>query len=108
MDNELPIEEIRRRALHEELCSLLGSGYVYFNAPSGLKYPCIRYAISAMDQRYADNILYKHKLCYTLTLIEHDITSDLYLRILEHFQCASFVQKYDADNLHHTVIRLYY
>lgn len=108
MNNDISPLELHRRKMHKELCELLGSKNVYFNPLSGMKYPCIRYTTSSVDTKFADNVAYKNKPCWTLTLIEHDVTSDLYLRIMSHFQYCTFVQKYNADNLHHTVLRLFY
>lgn len=106
MDEMLSDFEIRRRALQAKLEMLLGSKYVYFNVPAHMNHPCIKYKLASVSPLFADNLQYKHRYSWDLTLIEHDKTSDLFKRIMEYFKTCSFGTDYDVDNLHHTVLRL--
>lgn len=108
MQENLSNLEQGRRKLHQELIDLLGSDHVYYNAPNGMEYPCIRYALSNANPVFADNGIYKMHHSYTVTLIEYDVTSDLFDRIMRHFHYCTFGQKYDAEGLHHTVLTIIY
>lgn len=92
-----------RIELQEALEDFLGSRNVYYQPPETikLKYPCILYEKSRVQQVYADNITYlKHKN-YELTLIYRDADSTLPDDILDYFQGISFDRAYKADNLYH-------
>lgn len=99
-----------RLNLHEELCELLGSRNVYFQPPESLKmhYPCIRYSLSGMDQRRANDGLYKTMNRYEVTVIDSDPDSDIYKRLLNHFPMCNFDRPYIADNLNHFTLTIYY
>lgn len=92
-----------RIELQEALEDFLGSRNVYYQPPESikLKYPCILYDKSRVQQVYADNVTYlKHKN-YELTLIYRDADSTLPDDILDYFQGISFDRSYKADNLYH-------
>ena len=92
-----------RIELQEALEDFLGSRNVYYQPPESikLKYPCILYEKSRVQQVYADNVTYlKHKN-YELTLIYRDADSTLPDEILDYFQGISFDRAYKADNLYH-------
>ncbi|MBQ0088974.1 MAG: hypothetical protein KBT27_06550 [Prevotellaceae bacterium] len=108
MAEELSDFEKRRRALQTKLEMLIGNNHVYFNAPSRLEYDCIKYKLSSVQTRHADNLPYHYGYYWDLTLIERNKTSDLFKRIIDYFKTCSFGTSYDADNLHHTVLRLYF
>lgn len=99
-----------RLELHEELCELLGSRNVYFSPPESTKmlYDCIRYRMSGVAQHYADNASFKNTNRYEIITISSDPDSDLYLKILGHFQMCKFENSYVANNLIHNVLTLYY
>lgn len=99
-----------RLKLQEELCSLLGSRNVYFQPPESfkMKYPCIRYTKSDIDAKNADDRKYKVTNKFELVVIDPDPDSALPELILEHFQMCSFGRAYQADNLNHTILYLYY
>jgi hypothetical protein len=100
----------RRLKLHEELCEVLGNRNVYYQPPSSvyLKYPCIKYTKSGIDNRKADNKSYKLTSKYELILIVPNPDSDIVDEILAHFQMCSFDRWYAADGLNHYVFTLYY
>lgn len=97
-----------RLELHEILCGILGSDYVYYRQPSsGLQYPCIKYELAGKDPRYADNQPYINPKRWTLTVIDEDPDSDIPER-LEKIHYCEFDRQYQADNLNHFVYTLYY
>lgn len=100
----------RRLELHEKFCELLGSRYAYFQPPENLKmnYPCIKYSRSGIDQRYADNLLYKNMDRYEVIVVDFDPDSKISTYILNTFPMCRFDRNYISDNLHHTVFTLYY
>ena len=96
--------------LHEELCEILGSRNVYFQPPESFKmsYPCVRYSISGVDSKCANDAIYYNTIRYKLVVIDRDPDSEIYNLILNHFPMCSFDTAYTADNLYHYVLTLYY
>lgn len=100
----------RRLLLHEELCEILGSRNVYFQ-PEGtvkMKYPCIRYTRDRGLHVRADNKTYIYRQAYQLIYISNDPDNDIVDKLIEHFSEISFIRNYQADNLNHDVLTLYY
>ena len=99
-----------RLDLHEELCTLLGSRYVYFQPPSTvkMKYPCIRYSSDGVDVRHANNRVYKNIKRYEGVVIDSNPDSVIADNILAHFEMCSLGSPYIADNLNHFPFTLYY
>lgn len=99
-----------RLQLHEDLWAILGTKNVYFNPPASVRmsYPCIRYKLGGMDTKHAANKIYKKTKKYEITVIDHDPDSEIYNKLLEHFEMISFDRSYVADNLYHFVLTLYY
>ena len=99
-----------RLKLHEELCSILGTRYVYFQSPgkSGMVYPCIKYSHSGVNTTRANDKIYNAVNRYELTVIDQNPDSEIYKKILEHFSRCSYDSGYIADNLNHDVLTLYY
>lgn len=99
----------RRLELHTILVDILGSRYVYFQPPESIKlnYPCIVYARSSADSKYADNRLYLHKKKYTVTVIEKNPDSAIPDKIAQLPLCK-FDRHFASSNLNHDVYTLYY
>ena len=99
-----------RLQLHEELCEILGSRYVYYNPPESVKmsHPCIRYSLSGVDQKNANNNSYMRKKRYEITVIDLNPDSDIFEKILDNFEMCSFDRSYRSDNLNHFTLTLYY
>ena len=97
-----------RLKLHEEFLGILN--YAYFNPPESKKmnYPCVRYYLSAIDVKHADDRAYKCKNRYTVLVITPDPDDDYHIRILEHFPMCSYERSYNSNNLVHHVLNLYY
>lgn len=100
----------RRLELHEKLCEVLGSRYVYFQPPESvhLHYPCIIYSLSDVNQIYADDITYLHKNRYMVTIVDEDPDSAIHEDVMEAFKLCSFDRAYTSDNLNHFVLTLYF
>lgn len=88
---------------------MLGSRNCYYDPPSILKYPCIKYEKSKPLIRYSDNIDYNTLQSWVITIIDPNSDSDVPKRLKEHFKryCV-FDREYPADNLRHFVYTLYY
>lgn len=100
----------KRLELQSKLEEILGTKNVYFQPPETMKlhYPCIIYNKYAYPTRYADDIVYKAKQSYTVTVIDHDPDSDIAYRIQKAMQYCRIENFYRSNNLNHTKIILYY
>lgn len=97
----------RRLQLSDFLHTLCDN--VYFQEPpnTGMKYPCILYAIDDEVVRHGDNRPYIKTDRYLVTTISRDPDSTLWRQITD-LPGSSFVRRYTADNLIHTVINLHF
>jgi hypothetical protein len=100
----------QRLDLNDELVSLLGSTNVYFQPPATLKmkYPCIVYNISDINSQYADNRTYANCRRYTVTIIDANPDSNIPEDMLDAFPYCTYDRHFTAENLHHSVLTLYY
>lgn len=100
----------RKLNLQEELCNILGSRFVYFNPPESVKlnYPCVKYSLSGIDSKRANDRVYRHTNRYEVTVIDYDPDSTIHETILTTLPMCSFDRGYVADNLYHKVLTLYY
>lgn len=96
--------------MHEEFCTILESKNVYYNPPEKLKmnYPCIKYSLSGIDHKRANDKNYKNTNRYEVIVIDYDPDSMIHENILMHFPMCRFDRGYIADELYHKVITLYY
>jgi hypothetical protein len=99
----------QRLDLQKLLIELLGSSNVYFQPPSTLvmQYPCIVYNRSSENVNFADNIPYKHKKRYQLTVIDVDPDSDIPSKV-GNLPTCSFERFFALDNLNHDVYNLFF
>lgn len=99
-----------RLILHEELCKILGSRNVYFNPPETvkMKYPAIRYSLSGVDLAHANDKIYKNTNQYSITVIDENPDSKIYVDIMKHFSMCRPSGPYLADGLNHFPLTLYY
>ena len=99
-----------RLELHEELCEILGSRNVYFQAPSSVKmqYDAIRYELSDKYLKRANNKIYQNTNQYSGVVITRDPDTTIPDEILSHFEMCSFGRPYTSDNLNHYPFTLYY
>lgn len=98
-----------RIELHQELVTLLGSDNVYFQPPASIQmhYDAIIYNRRSIDNRYANNSVYKQNHSYELVAIYEDPDSDLPIK-LSQFPMCKHDRHYVADNLNHDAFTLYY
>ena len=99
-----------RLGLHEELVSVLGTRYVYFQPPESVKmnYPCIVYEKQGVNSYYADDAHYIDRTRYNITVIDKDPDSEIAERVFRHFKQCSYDRRYIADNLNHDVLTILY
>jgi hypothetical protein len=99
-----------RLALHEELCTLLGSRYVYYQPGTNtkMKYPCIVYRRGDIEPRYANDMTYVCRERYTLTVVSGDPDNEIADKLLSHFRLITYTNRYLSDNLYHDTLELYY
>lgn len=100
----------RRLLLHEEFCKILESRNVYFQPPQSvlMNYPCIRYSFGEPEQRYANNMNYKHTKRYDGVIIDRNPVSIYQELISNSFSMCRFGKPYVADNLNHFPFTIYY
>lgn len=97
-----------RLELHEILEDLLGNKNVYFQPPESIKmsYPAIRYNLSDIDIRKADNITYKTKRRYTIILMHKNPDNDIVDKMVNFGM--SFDRFYTSDGLNHYAFSYFY
>lgn len=99
----------RRIELSDILNGIAGVKKAYFQPPETdkLKYPCIVYRFRSIDTVHANDIPYKNKDCYQITIIDRNPDSQIRQWFMSQPLCR-FDRHYTADNLHHWVFVLYY
>lgn len=99
----------RRLALHELLCTTLGSRHVYYQPPESVKlvYPCIIYFRSDLPHRPADDLAYLHTREYEITVIDEDPDSDIVERVSKLPRCR-FGRHYTSERLNHDTFTIIY
>ena len=100
---------VRRLELQTLFVSLMENENVYFQPPSNLnmKYPALRYELSDLNNRHANNAVYAQKKAYKITLIDEDPDS-IYVSKISKLPKCRFDTFYTADDLNHWVFTLYY
>lgn len=98
-----------RLDLQTEFERILGRKNVYFDPPESIKmnYPAIRYSRAKIQNRFADNSVYKQDNRYEVIAIYKDPDSDLPVKISQLPMCSHDAH-YVVDNLHHDRFTLYY
>ena len=102
----LELDKRLREILQEET----GQVNLYFQPPEGFKltYPCIIYKKDTGDHMFADNSVYQFTQAYQLTFISKNPDNTVVERILKEFKWAKYGRSYQAENINHDVIILYY
>lgn len=95
--------------LHKILCEVLGSKNVYFQPPESvkMKYPAIVYSLSRIENRNANNSVYKQNNAYDVILIDSDPENETVNRISRLPLCR-FDRYYVSNNLNHYAFTLYF
>lgn len=99
-----------RLSLQNELECILKSEEVYFQPPANIcmSYPAIVYRRSVNRTTWGDNRIYRNGNHYLLTVIDTNPDSDIFERVLTHFEYIRPERTYIADGLYHHVLDLYY
>lgn len=81
---------------------------VLFQPPAGekLKYPCITYRLSDIDQLFADNSNYRNQHCYEITIISNNPDSK-HVGTFERLSKCRFLRHYSEDVLNYWVFRFW-
>lgn len=82
---------------------------VYFQPPETvkLKYPCIIFHLSKLEDDRADNLPYSHWFKYTAKVIDRDPFSKIASRLVDGIRYCSSDRMYTYDNLYHRVLTIY-
>lgn len=99
-----------RLELHEELCAVLGTRNVYFQAPESVRmqYDAIRYKLDGKNLKHANDKIYLNTNKYEGVVITRDPDTAIPDKLLAHFKMCGFGRPYTADNLNHYPFTLYY
>ena len=99
-----------RLKLHEELCEILENRNAYFNPPESVKldYPCIKYSLSGVNVKRANDQVYNSTNRYEVIVIDRDPDNPIGNKMLSRFPMCSFDRQYKSDNLNHFVYTIYY
>lgn len=83
---------------------------VYFQPPrdTRMEYPCIKYELSKIRLRHANNKVYNHKKRYTVTYITKDPDDPIIEAMFYIFPQISWDTQYKSNNLYHNVYELYF
>lgn len=81
---------------------------LYFQPPSGyrLKYPCIVYSESRIQNRHANDKVYLQHPFYTVTVIDRDPDSKLKTAVSVLPKCA-YDRSFISDGMYHTTFTIY-
>lgn len=96
-----------RKELQSKLEELLGSRNVYYQAPSKMEYPCIKYSKKKPDTKHANNKVYFRLNYYELIVIDRKPDNPVIEKLLELPYCT-YDRHYTGDNLNHDVLTIYF
>ena len=103
------MRERNRLALHEKLCTILGSRNVYHDPPSTIhmNYPCIVYKRSPESPRYADNKRYIIWYPWDVQIISKDPDFSLFDTFLKYLNSwfDEWVFEYDSDTISSVILK---
>lgn len=95
-----------RLKLHSLLQSF-GCPNIYYQAPSSLKYPCIKYEKDKIINTHADSMIYKQDDRYSITIMSKNV-DDILINKVSTIPGISYDRSYTSDNIYHTVFELHY
>jgi hypothetical protein len=95
----------QRLQLHSILKAITTN--VYFQPPSTMAYPCIKYQLDTGRTEFADNIPYRDSKRYQVTIIDSNPDSLIPDKVKALPTCT-FNRFFVADNLNHFVYTLYF
>lgn len=87
----------------------LGISHVYFQPPPEftMVYPCVTYQISNAATQFADNIPYRYKKRYQITVIDRDPDSAIPDKVATLPQCI-FDRHFATDGLNHDIFIIWF
>lgn len=97
-----------RLALHDLLSSIAGKN-VYYQPPSNItmKYPCVVYNRSRINNIHADDSVYYQNNRYDITVISRDSEEPIIDKVSK-LQTCSYDRSYTQDNLYHTTFNIFF
>lgn len=100
----------KRAELNDKLKEILGSDYVYFEPPESVKlhYDCIVYERSAGDTDFANNMPYRFKMRYTVTVISRKADNPLVGKLATSLPSILYDRHFVNNGLHHDVFSVWY
>jgi hypothetical protein len=98
-----------RLELQDLLEAIMGNRNVYYNPPENVDigYPAIVYKPYKINTLRANNLLYKLRTCYSITIIA-PLPNDAIVEKMLVLPMYSFDRHYVSDGLNHDVLQLYY
>lgn len=98
-----------RLELQTKLEELLGSRNVYFQPPASvkMKYPAIVYELDDINNKFANDSVYKQSLRYKITVMDFNPDSEIVKRVSKLPRCR-FNQHFTSDNINHDAFTLYF
>lgn len=97
-----------RLELQTKLEELLGSRNVYFQPPASVKmqYPAIVYELDDINNKFANDSVYKQSLRYKITVMDFNPDSEIVKKVSKLPRCR-FNRHFTSDNLNHDVFTIY-
>ena len=98
-----------RLDLQAKLIEILQSANVYFQPPPNvvMNYPCIVYQRDYNQVNHADDIPYRTRYRYQVTVIDRNPDSEFVDKVLQLPMCT-YDRFYTSDNLNHDVFKLFF
>lgn len=95
--------------LQNFLEKMMGNDHVYYQPPATvkMKYPAIKYERSTFVNQYANNITYKQKIAYTLTILDKKPDNPVIAKLSKLPLCR-FDRHYTSDGLNHDVFTIFF
>lgn len=100
---------MNREKLQYILEEIVGSKNVYYQPPSNIsmKYPAIVYSRERINNKFADNKIWKQDCSYQIIVIDKDPDSEIVYKISQIPMCRHD-RHYTSNNLNHDVFTLYF
>lgn len=89
--------------------SILGTGNVYFQPPSGhlMAYPAIVYERDLENVQFADNSPYRRAVRYNVTYIDRSPNSEVYDKLAS-LPMSRYERFFKAGTLNHDLFNIYF
>lgn len=99
----------RRDELQKIFLAIPGIAGVYFMPPENVRmsYPCIRYKFTSESTSRADNMKYRKRMRYDVTVIDKHPVSSI-AKAVQNLEYCTLDAVYAADNLNHFKFTLFF